>query len=110
MTSPFAWHKPTRWRGAVPRHQLARSPRRFEARLLPKVMEMALSIITMLVGGACSIFTPGPQAFLDLVKKVAPKLTALPSVPEQSPAYLLGSSRIATAPEPKHDARIAPMG
>ena len=45
-------------------------------------MEMALSIITMLVGGGLFNIHTRPQAFLDLIKKVAPKLTALPSVPE----------------------------
>ncbi len=74
---------------AASRGKIAQWTRRHQARLLPshalvqsKVMEMALSVITMLVGGGLFKIHTRPQAFLDLVKKVAPKLTALPSVPE----------------------------
>jgi hypothetical protein len=74
---------------AASREKIAQWTRRHQARLLPshalvqsKVMEMALSVITMLVGGGLFKIHTRPQAFLDLVKKVAPKLTALPRVPE----------------------------
>ncbi len=44
---------------------------------------MALSIITMLVGGGLFKVHTSPRTFLDLVNQVAPKLTELPRVPEQ---------------------------
>jgi hypothetical protein len=74
---------------AASRKKVAHWTRRHQARLLPshalvqsKVMETALSIITMLVGGGLFKIHTRPQVFLDLVRKVAPKLSALPSVPE----------------------------
>jgi len=74
---------------AASRAKVAQWMRRHQARLLPshalvqsKAMEMALSIITMLVGGGLFKIHTRPQVFLDLVRKAAPKLTALPSVPE----------------------------
>ena len=74
---------------AASRKKIAQWTRRHQSRLLPshalvqsKVMEMALSVITMLVGGGLFKIHTRPQAFLDLVQKVVPKLTVLPSVPE----------------------------
>jgi hypothetical protein len=46
-----------------------------------KVLEMALSIIMMLVGGGLFEVHSRPQPFLDLLKKAAPKLSELPRVP-----------------------------
>lgn len=74
---------------AVSRENLAKWLRRHQARLLPshvlvrsKLVEMALSIITMLVGSGVFKIHSDVQTFLGLVKKVAPKLTELPRVPE----------------------------
>jgi hypothetical protein len=44
---------------------------------------MAMSLITMFVGGDVLETHTRPQAFLAMVKKVAPTLTKLPSVPER---------------------------
>ena len=75
---------------AASREKLAQWARRHEGRLLPshvlvqsKLIEMAMSLITMLVGRDVFEIHTRPQAFLALVKKVVPKLTELPSVPEQ---------------------------
>jgi hypothetical protein len=74
---------------AVSRDKMAKWLRRHHARLLPshvlvrsKLVEMALSIITMLVGSGLFKIYSNHEAFLGLVKKVAPKLTELPRVPE----------------------------
>ena len=73
---------------AESREKLALWLRRHQARFMPshalvgsKLLEMALSIITMLVGGGVFKVHSRPQSFLDLVKKVAPKVTELPQVP-----------------------------
>jgi hypothetical protein len=75
---------------AASREKIAQWTRRHQARILPshilvrsKLIEMALSIITMLVGGGLFKIHTKPQTFLDLVKNVAPKLSELPSVPEE---------------------------
>lgn len=73
---------------AKSREKVARWMRRHQARLLPshalvgsKLLEMALSIITMLVGGGLLKVHSRPQAFLDLVKQTSPKTSALPRIP-----------------------------
>ena len=70
------------------RERVAQWTRRHQARLLPshmlvrsKLLEMALSIITMLVGSGLFKVHTNPQTFLALVKKVAPKLNELPRIP-----------------------------
>lgn len=74
---------------AASREKLAQRARRHKGRLLShvlvqsKLLEMAMSLITMLVGGDMLETHTRPQAFLALVKKVAPTLTKLPSVPER---------------------------
>jgi hypothetical protein len=75
---------------AASRDKIAQWTRRHQARLLPshvlvrsKLLEMAMSIIAMLVGGGLIKIHSRPQAFLDLVKQVAPKLSELPKVPER---------------------------
>ncbi len=44
---------------------------------------MAMSLIAMLVGSGVFEIHSRPQAFLAMIKKVAPTLGKLPSVPEQ---------------------------
>jgi hypothetical protein len=75
---------------AASRERLAEWLQRHRKRLLPshvlvqsKLLEMAMSIISMLIGsGLFEIHTrPGP--FLALVKRVAPQLTELPVAPER---------------------------
>jgi hypothetical protein len=75
---------------AASREKLAHWARRHQGRLLPshvlvqsKLIEMAMSLITMLVGGRVFEIHTRPQSFLDLIKKVSPKLVELPNVPEQ---------------------------
>jgi hypothetical protein len=75
---------------AASREKLAQWARRQEGRLLAShvlvqshLIEMAMSLITMLVGGSVLETHTRPQAFLAMVKKVAPTLTKLPSVPER---------------------------
>jgi len=75
---------------AASRERLAQFARRHQGRLLPshvlvqsKLLEMAMSLITMLVGSGVFEIHTKPQSFLALVKKVAPKLSNLPTVPEQ---------------------------
>lgn len=70
------------------RQRIAQWTRRHQARLLPshvlvrsKLLEMALSVITMLVGSGLFKMHTNPETFLALVKKTAPKLNALPRVP-----------------------------
>ena len=74
---------------AASREKIVHWARGHQARLLPshvlvrsKTIEMAMSIIAMLVGGGRLKIHSSPQVFLDLVKQVAPKLTELPKVPE----------------------------
>ena len=45
-----------------------------------KLMEVALSIVAMLVGGGMVKIHSKADVFLGLVRKVAPKLTELPSI------------------------------
>lgn len=46
-------------------------------------MEMAVSIVTMLIGHRLFEVYTRPAAFLRVLKKVAPHLTELPTVPVQ---------------------------
>ena len=71
------------------REKIAHWMRRHQARLRPshvlvgsKLLEMAMSVIAMLVGGGLMKIHSRPQAFLDLVRKASPKITELPRVPE----------------------------
>jgi len=70
------------------RERVAQWARRHQGRLLPshvlvrsKLLDMALSIITMLVGSGLFKVHTNAQTFLALVKTAAPKLMALPQVP-----------------------------
>jgi hypothetical protein len=74
---------------AASRERISHWTRRHRARLLPshvlvrsKLLEMAMSIITMSVGSGLFKIHVSPQVFLGLVKKVAPKLHELPLIPE----------------------------
>ncbi len=74
---------------AASRESISHWTRRHRARLLlshvlvrSKMLEMAMSIITMSVGSGLFKIHSNPQVFLDLLKKVAPKLNALPRIPE----------------------------
>jgi hypothetical protein len=73
---------------AASRERIAQWTRRHQARLLPshmlvrsQLIEMALSVITMLVGGGLFKVHTNSQTFLSLIKKIAPKLTELPRAP-----------------------------
>jgi hypothetical protein len=73
---------------AASRERIAQWTRRHQARLLPshvlvrsKLLEMALSIITMLVGSGLFNVHTNATTFLALVKNAAPKLTELPRAP-----------------------------
>ena len=73
---------------AKSRDMMAQWLRRHQARLNvshvlvhSKFMEMAMSIVAMLVGGGMIKVYSKADVFLSLVRKVAPKLTELPSVP-----------------------------
>lgn len=73
---------------AASRQRIAQWTRRHQTRLLlshmlvrSKLLEMALSIITMLVGSGLFKVHTNAQTFLALVRTAAPKLTALPKVP-----------------------------
>lgn len=75
---------------AISREKLAQWARGHQGRLLKshvlvksQLLEMAMSLVTMVVGGDVLETHTRPQAFLAMVKKVAPSLTELPSVPEQ---------------------------
>lgn len=75
---------------APSREKLAEWAKRHRARILPshvlvqsKLMEMAVSIVSMLIGQRVIEVYTRPATFLTLLKKVAPKLTELPKVPEQ---------------------------
>ena len=74
---------------AASRKQIAAWTRRHQMRLLPshvlvrsKLIELALAMLMMLVGGGLFKIHTNPQAFLALVRKAAPKLSALPAVPD----------------------------
>ncbi len=45
-----------------------------------KLMEMAMSIVAMLVGGGVIKMYSRPQAFLDLLRQTAPKVVKLPTL------------------------------
>jgi hypothetical protein len=47
-----------------------------------KLMEMAMSVVAMLVGGGMIKVYSNADTFLSLVRKAAPKLTELPRAPE----------------------------
>ena len=75
---------------AISREKLAQWAHLHKGRLLTchvlvqsQLLEMAMSLVTMFVGGDVLETHTRPQAFLAMVKKVAPALTKLPSVPEQ---------------------------
>ena len=74
---------------AASRDTLAQWVRRHQKRLHPshvlvqsKLLEMAASLITMVVGRDLLQIHTRPEAFLAVVKAVAPNLSKLPSVPE----------------------------
>ena len=74
---------------AASRKQIAAWTRRHQTRLLPshvlvrsKLIEMALAMLTMLVGGGLFKIHTDAQDFLALVRKAAPKLSTLPAIPE----------------------------
>src|SRR4051812_47420536 len=74
---------------AASRKRIAHWMRRHQTRLLPshvlvrsKLIELALAMLAMLVGGGLFKIHTKPQAFLALVRKAAPKLSALPMVPD----------------------------
>ena len=61
--------------------------RKYRAQLNPahtlfrsKLMEMAMSLIAMVVGGGMINTYSKPQAFLEAIRAVAPRITALPTV------------------------------
>jgi hypothetical protein len=74
---------------APSRERIAEWTRHHRAKLLPshvlvqsKLMEMAVSIVSMLVGvGVFEVYTR-PAPFLGLLRRVDPKLKELPRVPE----------------------------
>jgi|GEM_PF-955436 len=73
---------------AASREKIEQWARSHQARLLPshvlvrsKILEMAVSIIAMLVGGGLIKIHSSPQKFLALLKQVAPTMTELPNVP-----------------------------
>jgi hypothetical protein len=75
---------------SLSREKIAEWTRRHRARLLPshvlvrsKLMEMAVSIVSMLIGQTVFEVYTRPAAFLASIKKVAPMLTELPTVPER---------------------------
>lgn len=75
---------------AASREKLAEWTRRHRARIRPshvlvrsKLMEMAMSILTMLIGDRLFDVYTQPAPFLALLRGAAPKLTELPAVPEQ---------------------------
>ncbi|MDQ2642452.1 MAG: hypothetical protein M3020_01460 [Myxococcota bacterium] len=75
---------------APSREKLAEWAKRHRARMLAshvlvqsKLMEMAVSIVSMLIGQRVFEVYTRPAAFLRLLQKVAPKLTELPTVPER---------------------------
>lgn len=74
---------------AASRARIATWMRRHQARLLPSHalvqstwIERALATIAMLVGGSLIKIHTRPEIFLQLLRKVLPKLSELPSIPE----------------------------
>ncbi len=45
-----------------------------------KLVEMAMSVVGMLVGGGIIKMYSRPQTFLDLLRQTAPKVTKLPTL------------------------------
>jgi hypothetical protein len=85
----FADLRESRRMPSASREKIALWMHRNQARLRPshvlvssKLLEMALSIITMLVGSGSVKIHVNPQKFLDLVKQWSPTLTELPRVPD----------------------------
>jgi hypothetical protein len=75
---------------APSRENIADWTRRHRTRILPshvlvqsKLMEMAVSIVSMLIGHRLYEVYTRPAAFLASIKKFAPMLTELPTVPER---------------------------
>jgi hypothetical protein len=75
---------------AISREKLAQWASRHKGRLLTchvlvqsQLLEMAMSLVTLVVGGDVLETHTRPQAFLAMVKKESPTLTKLPSVPER---------------------------
>jgi hypothetical protein len=74
---------------AASREKVAEWTRRHRARILPshvlvqsKLIEMAMSIISMLIGDGVFEVHTRPPPFLALIKKIAPHQEELPGVPE----------------------------
>lgn len=91
----FADLRDTSRMAAASRELAANWMRRHQARIngshvlvRSKIMEMAMSIVAMLVGGGMVKIYSKPDAFLALVRKVAPKMTELPSVPEREKSLI----------------------
>jgi predicted trehalose synthase len=75
---------------AKSRDMIAKWMRRHQARLNPshvlvrsKIMEMAMSIVAMLVGGGMVKVYSKADVFLAAVRKAAPKLSELPGIPQR---------------------------
>ena len=71
------------------RHMMAQWMRRHQARLNTshvlvhsKMMELAMSVVAMLVGGGMIKVYSKADVFLAAVRKAAPKLSQLPTVPD----------------------------
>jgi len=86
----FADLRESRRMPAKSRDMLAAWVRRHQVRLntshvlvRSKIMEMAMSVVAMLVGGGMVKVYSNADVFLALVRKVAPTLTELPSITEQ---------------------------
>jgi hypothetical protein len=74
---------------AKTRHMMAQWMRRHQARLNTshvlvhsKLMELAMSVVAMLVGGGMIKVYSKADAFLAAVRKAAPKLSELPKIPD----------------------------
>jgi len=74
---------------AASRKHIAQWTRRHQTRLRPshilvrsKLIELALGMVLMLVGGGLFKIHTDEKAFLALVRKTAPKLAELPAVPQ----------------------------
>ena len=75
---------------AKSRDMVAKWMRRHQARLNTshvlvhsKIMEMAMSMVAMLVGGGMVKVYSNADVFMKVVRKAAPKLSELPVVPER---------------------------
>ena len=72
------------------RQKIASWTRRHQARLLPShvlthpgLLEKALSMIMMLVGSGVFRIHTAPKPFLELLRRAAPRISELPSAPEE---------------------------